>query len=111
MSKQTEINYAQIRAESVPIEELAYRIGNSAKELRERFNALYDNLKFSPSLKDSPFDRYMCSIAGMMMLGDQAPSLAYQAREMQLFGKKQLVEDVAHLNRLTPATSPVAVPA
>ena len=97
----TQINTAQIRAESVQIEELAHEIANRGRVLREKFDALYINLKFSPPLKDGPFDRYMSAIAHVLLLCDQAPSLAYQAREMQSYGKQELVADVARFNHST----------
>jgi hypothetical protein len=108
MPNQTQIDTAQIRAESVQIEELAHEIANKGKVLREKFDALYINLKFSPPLKDGPFDRYMCAIAQVIMLCDQAPSVAYLAREMQSYGKQQPIEDVSNLNRITPAAPAVA---
>jgi len=107
MPKQTTIDDAAIRAASVIIEELAHNISNRAELLREQFDALYPNLQFADPVRDAAFDRYMLTLARVKMLCDQAPSLAHQAREMQLFGKAQLVADVSALSRLTPA---LAVP-
>ena len=108
MPKQTTINDAAIRAASVIIEELAHNISNRAELLREQFDTLYPNIQFADPVLDVAFDRYMLTLAHVKMLCDQAPSLAHQAREMQLFGKQQLVADVRNLSRLTPV---VAVPA
>ena len=105
MSKQTTIDDAQIRAVSVQVEELAREIQNRANVLREKFHELYGNLKYADPVKHAAFDRYMITMAHVKMLCDQMPSLACQAREMQLFGKQKLMEDVAHLNRLMPATA------
>ena len=111
MPQQTQINTTQIRAESVQIEELAHEITSRGRVLREKFDALYINLKFSPPLKDGPFDRYMSTIAHVILLCDQAPSLAFLAREMQSYGQQQASADVSNLSHLTPAPAPVAATA
>lgn len=108
MPQQKQINDAQIRVVSVQIEELAHELQNRAKVLREKFDELYPNLRYADPVKDVAFDRYLITMANVIMLCDQAPSLAYQAREMQSYGKQQLMKDVRNLSRLTPAPAPVA---
>lgn len=109
MLKQTQFDEAQVRAVSVQVEELAHNIQSQALLLREKFDALYPNLQFADPIKNAAFDRYMVTLAHAKMLCDQMPSLAHQAREMQSYGKQQLVIDVSNLSRLTPA--PELVPA
>lgn len=100
MPKQTAINDAQIRAASVIIEELAHNISNRAEMLREQFDTLYPNIQFADPVRDATFNRYMLTLAHVKMLCDQAPSLAHQAREMQRFGKEQIVEEVVRINQV-----------
>ena len=109
--EQTAINDNQIRATSVTVECLAHNIQSQAILLRDAFNELYPNLQFAAPVKDEAFSRYLVTLAHVVMLCDQAPSLAHQAREMQSYGKQQLVVDVSNLSHLTPAPAPVAVPA
>ena len=99
MQKQTEINDAQIRAESVRLEEVAQEALNRARVFGEIFDALYPNLEFADPVKHAAFDRLMITLARAKSLCECLPSLAYQAKEMQLFGKQQLAEEVARINQ------------
>ena len=111
MKPEKQFDDAQIRAVSVQIEELAHEINNRAKVLREKFNELHGNLKYADPVKDVAFDRYLITMAHVIMLCDQAPSLAYQAREMQGYGKQQLIADVSNLNRYVSGNQVAACPA
>jgi len=53
----------------------------------------------------------MLTMAHVLLLCDQAPSLAYQAREMQSYGKRKIAEDVSSLNRYVSGNQPAACPA
>ena len=111
MPKQTTADDAGIRAASVQVEELAHAINNRARALRETFNELNRNLKYADPIKDAEFDRFMLTMAHVLLLCDQAPSLAYQAREMQSYGKRKIAEDVSSLNRYVSGNQPAACPA
>jgi len=104
MPIQTTINDAAIRAASVIVERLAQNITAQAVLLRQQFDALYPNLQFADPVRDVALDRYLLTMAHVKMLCDQMPSLAYQARKMQQYGKQQLAADVSNLSRLTPST-------
>ena len=111
MPKQAKFNDAQVRAESVQVECLAHNIQSQALLLRQVFDEMYGNLQFADPVKDVEYHRYMITMAHVIMLCDQTPSLAHKAREMQNYGKQQLVEDVRNLSHITTASAPVAVPA
>jgi hypothetical protein len=111
MPKQPKFNDAQIRAESVTVEQLAHNIQSQALLLSEKFDALYVNLKYADPIKDAAFDRYMITMAHCKMMCDQMPSLAHQAHEMQTYGLPKVQDDLSHLNRHVGgqvATCPVA---
>jgi len=108
MPNQTTFDDAQIRTISVQVEQLAHSIQSHALLLREKFDELHPLLQYVDPIKDVTFQRYMITLAHVKMLCDQVPSLAYQARKMQSYGKQQVSVDVSNLSHLTPAPASIA---